>query len=111
MQCKFITISENQHRCETCGFVIKTEQSPERVYRNCRPNGEKPRVLEMAKQFVTATVKEIVSTESVSPETVDLRRKICGECEHFRENRCNLCGCFVQLKIEYATAKCPINKW
>ena len=41
------------------------------------------------------------------------RMKICAGCEHYvkEENRCHLCGCFLNVKTKVATERCPVDKW
>lgn len=46
-----------------------------------------------------------------TPEMVSQRRTICAGCVELVADRCRLCGCFFQAKIELATEKCPIDKW
>ena len=57
-----------------------------------------------------------------SQEEAERRWKICLECPHLkydetnpdtgkRDGRCPLCGCFMNVKVHYAVAECPIDKW
>jgi hypothetical protein len=39
------------------------------------------------------------------------RLKICGGCEHFKVNICKKCFCIIPIKVQYPSAKCPLNKW
>ena len=50
------------------------------------------------------------------------RWKICLECPHLKydetnpdtnkvDGRCTHCGCFMNVKVHYAVAECPIGKW
>lgn len=41
------------------------------------------------------------------------RYSICQECPEFLKitNQCKQCGCFMNLKVKLAEAKCPIGKW
>ena len=50
------------------------------------------------------------------------RWKLCLECPHLlydetnpdtgkKDGRCTHCGCFMNVKVHYAVAECPINKW
>jgi hypothetical protein len=38
---------------------------------------------------------------------------ICKQCEHLKApfNRCEKCGCFMDLKVYIETVRCPIGKW
>lgn len=46
-------------------------------------------------------------------ETVEGRWVICRSCEHFDAGRtaCRVCGCQLQIKIDWAEQKCPIGRW
>lgn len=40
------------------------------------------------------------------------RMLTCLDCERLRkDNRCNLCGCFMPAKVRSIKSKCPIKKW
>ena len=50
------------------------------------------------------------------------RWNICLKCPHLKydetnpdtnkkDGRCTHCGCFMNVKVHYATAECPIRKW
>lgn len=40
------------------------------------------------------------------------RLAICKICTHLKSiNRCELCGCFVNIKTRIFWASCPIGKW
>ena len=55
-------------------------------------------------------------------EELECIDKICIECPHLlydeinpdtnkKDGRCTHCGCFMNVKVHYATAECPIGKW
>ena len=46
-------------------------------------------------------------------ETLNNRMVICLDCKSFNKEsaRCNLCGCFMKIKVRLESAKCPIGKW
>lgn len=57
-----------------------------------------------------------------SQEEAQRRWDICIKCPHLKydetnpdtnkkDGRCTHCGCFMNVKVHYATAECPINKW
>lgn len=48
---------------------------------------------------------------TVSTEEYERRLSICDTCEHRADNRCNLCGCFLELKAKGRAFDCPANKW
>ena len=58
----------------------------------------------------------------VSQEIAEQRWEICKQCPYLKydetnpdtnkkDGRCTECGCFMNVKAHYATAKCPIEKW
>ena len=57
-----------------------------------------------------------------SQEEAERRWEICKACPELlydetnpdtnkKDGRCPLCGCFMNVKVHYAVAKCPIGKW
>jgi hypothetical protein len=51
--------------------------------------------------------------KNVSDEELFKRLSICDHCEFVDKslNRCNQCGCFLQIKAHWASERCPIGKW
>jgi hypothetical protein len=70
-------------------------------------------LLSLASEIKNTVVKKITENADVfSNQTeADRRIKICNDCEHFTNNRCKICGCFMAAKVKLNTAKCPIKKW
>lgn len=71
-------------------------------------------ILELAKDAITGDV------QVVSDATAEHRYSKCDTCPHLRRNipdkiilikkdgeRCNLCGCYMPVKVKYAKASCP----
>ena len=57
-----------------------------------------------------------------SQEIAERRWEVCLQCPHLlydetnpdtgkKDGRCTHCGCFMNIKVHYAVAKCPIDKW
>ena len=57
-----------------------------------------------------------------SQEEAERRWNICLKCPNLKydetnpdtnkkDGRCTHCGCFMNVKVHYAVAECPINKW
>ena len=57
-----------------------------------------------------------------SQDEAERRWEICKQCPHLkydetnpdtgkRDGRCTHCGCFMNVKVHYAVAECPIDKW
>lgn len=46
-------------------------------------------------------------------EKMNARMTLCSDCKSFdtQAARCNLCGCFMKIKVRLEAAKCPIGKW
>lgn len=63
--------------------------------------------------------------KSLSPEQLDEidpitdfdeRKEICGSCEYLLNpestfKRCDICNCFMEIKMRMAPARCPLGKW
>ena len=58
----------------------------------------------------------------VPQEVAEQRWEICKQCPFLRydetnpdtnkkDGRCTECGCFMNVKVHYATAECPVEKW
>lgn len=49
----------------------------------------------------------------VTQEVADNRMQVCLECPERDPdlNQCKRCSCFLALKTEMATEKCPLGKW
>ena len=39
------------------------------------------------------------------------RLAICSRCPYKAENKCGVCGCFLEKKAKVPQSKCPIQKW
>jgi len=57
-----------------------------------------------------------------SQEEAERRWEICKKCPHLlydqvnpdtnkKDGRCTHCGCFMNVKVHYAVAECPIGEW
>ena len=65
----------------------------------------------------------IKGSQVITPQEVaEERWKICKQCPHLlydetnpdtgkKDGRCTHCGCFMNVKVHYAVAECPIEKW
>lgn len=71
-----------------------------------------PTVIQQTKNFITSSVKHITTGMKTVPEEVKKERlDICNSCEHYKDNRCAQCGCFMSIKAEWAEQQCPLKKW
>ena len=61
---------------------------------------------------------QVITTQ----EEAERRWKICKGCEFLlydetnpdtnkKDGRCSHCACFMNVKVHYASAECPIDKW
>ena len=61
------------------------------------------------------TTKRLAEDSTIAPVEVRKERMgICESCEHLvRFNRCEICGCFMNLKTKFANMRCPLPepKW
>lgn len=58
--------------------------------------------------------KDILKGEvdKVSPDVAQARLDICNVCPDLSMLRaCKHCGCFMDAKVKYTQASCPIGKW
>lgn len=46
-----------------------------------------------------------------SSNVVEKRVQTCKTCRHLEQNRCNVCGCFINIKAGLISEKCPLNLW
>lgn len=68
--------------------------------------------MDIATSFIKATATHAASGfKNVDEEELNYRRDICNACEYSKSGRCNVCGCYIQLKTKWITQRCPKNKW
>jgi len=67
------------------------------------------------KDFTKSVGQDITEGNSifVSEQKKDQRLSICNSCSQFNKEskRCYMCGCFMEHKIKFKSANCPISKW
>lgn len=49
----------------------------------------------------------------VSEQKRDERLSVCNSCSQFNKEskRCYMCGCFMEHKIKFKSAQCPLSLW
>ena len=70
------------------------------------------------------SLKAFMKGENVitSQTVAEKRWNVCLKCPHLlfdetnpdtnrKDGRCTHCGCFMNVKVHYSTAECPIGKW
>lgn len=71
-----------------------------------------PSVITMAGNFATAVAQHVASgAKNSTPELLQLRLEQCSVCDQRRDNRCTICGCYVEQKAAMQSQQCPIGKW
>ena len=65
----------------------------------------------------------VKGSQVIAPQDIAEKRwEICKQCPHLKydetnpdtgkkDGRCTHCGCFMNVKVHYAVAECPIDKW
>ena len=72
-----------------------------------------PSLATQAGNLISAVGQHAMSgfTET-SKETLEKRMTKCNGCEELRsDGRCSKCGCYMQIKAKWESAKCPASKW
>ena len=75
---------------------------------------EMPSFFQMAKNAGASMVNHAMNSfQSVPANVKEERISICEGCEHYdsETTRCDECGCFINIKADWASEKCPIDKW
>ncbi len=59
------------------------------------------------------TAKRLLEDPSVTPRAVaDERMQTCESCDRYTAKKtCEICQCYMPLKVVMANMKCPIDKW
>lgn len=63
----------------------------------------------MLGKFVISVVRSLICGKDIlAPELIRMKRlSKCLVCEHYREGQCELCTCFVEMKVCFSDEKCP----
>ena len=86
-----------------------------------------PPTSQMVRDLATTHWKSLKSwlrgSQTIASQEEAARRwEICKQCPHLlydetnpdtgkKDGRCTHCGCFMNVKVHYAVAECPIGKW
>ena len=59
------------------------------------------------------TAKRLLEDPSVAPRAVAAERlTICEGCDRYTKKKtCEICQCYLPLKVTMANMACPIDKW
>jgi hypothetical protein len=69
-----------------------------------------PSILKMAANFAKASIEYVAAgMPSVTQEQYEERISTCHECPNLLKDtkQCGLCGCYIEQKASWQTAKCP----
>lgn len=71
-----------------------------------------PGKLTMIANFTKALAEHVADGSEKAPtEVVEDRLNICAGCPHRNEDRCGVCGCFINTKATWKSAACPLGYW
>jgi len=71
-----------------------------------------PGVLTLASNFAKAVAAHVGDgLQKVEPEQLEERLLVCSLCDQRRDNRCSVCGCFLEPKAGMRSSSCPLGKW
>ena len=105
MNCKYLRIFNlrgiNKYRCVKLDKYINIK-----ICDNC--DGREHKILEELVDSAKAIAKE---PKLASKELIAIRKKKCESCKHRKGRRCNICKCFLDIKIKFLATHCPIKIW
>jgi|688.fasta_scaffold00982_25 hypothetical protein len=71
-----------------------------------------PPMLEQTGSLISSIVKwGFAGCTRVPMTVVESRLSVCDACEFKKEDKCGVCGCFLNTKSSWTTEKCPLGKW
>lgn len=72
-----------------------------------------PSLTTQAGNFATAIGQHAMDGfKETEKEVLEKRMTECNNCEDMRsDGRCAKCGCYMQIKAKWDSAKCPVGKW
>ena len=108
---------------EELDCIKETEEmlKQERLYLKLPPASQQIR--DLATTHWKSLKAWIKGSQVIAPQEVAEKRwEICKQCPHLlydqvnpdtnkKDGRCTHCGCFMNVKVHYAVAECPIGKW
>ena len=59
------------------------------------------------------TAARLLADPTIAPRSVSKQRlEICENCDHYTSSSsCDLCQCYMPLKVTMANMKCPLELW
>jgi hypothetical protein len=112
LKCELRQDKKNRIKCINCKKVYGKvgEVDISKLSTSC----SRPSILQMSKNLATSTIKHLANgAAAASSDQQKLRSSICESCDFFDADskRCNSCGCFVNIKVTWASESCPEGKW
>lgn len=82
------------------------------ISKDKKDKAEKPGVIELALNFSRA-MKEYIEDglQNINKEEYKERLLKCTMCKQRDDDRCAVCGCFLELKAKIRSSQCPLNQW
>jgi hypothetical protein len=121
--CQFLISDGEYLQCVNCGLKIKTSNNSPILFPCSRSlhrseNENSPSFIKKIKNFASSVVDHVsAGMPSCSDEQIIKRHDICLNCEFFKDDTCQQCGCplfrnkqFVS-KLAWADQECPVGKW
>lgn len=58
-------------------------------------------------------LKALLKASWVDKETALTRLRICHSCDKLNiiTRQCNICACFISIKVQWNLEHCPLKKW
>ncbi|MFQ5637071.1 MAG: DUF6171 family protein [bacterium] len=97
-----------------CFFCLRKRPQQRRLARRAEEwlKDPKPRVRVRPNY---GKVSQQAATKTNSRLSYRAKLNICRQCEHVKyllgRCRCDLCGCFMELKAALPSSECPAQKW
>lgn len=98
------------------GFPQHFDSIIENLEKQQQPQAKMPGLLQQAGGLAKTgwdAAKGLVQGNGfmASAEVAETRLNICKGCEHYTENRCTQCGCWMDKKVQIKVSSCPVGKW
>jgi len=119
-KCDLINMRNYDIVCGNCGKNFgnfKGKPIPENMGNDCEAPPIAPTIAQKASSFIQASLKFMATgMHRVKDDIRDQRMTICESCEfcdktNNKHPSCTKCGCFLNIKISWASEGCPIDKW
>ena len=71
-----------------------------------------PSTWQMAKNLATALAQHVATGAGATPQNeMERRLEVCSLCPYRVDDRCSVCGCYLQKKAGMESSECPLGKW